>query len=556
MATERKYLSLEKLGLYDEKIKKVISDADAAALKSAKDYAKEYADSLADNYDAAGSATTAQSAAEAKAQELVNAEAAIARAAEQANATAAATAQAAAEAADAKAVKAQEEVDALELVVQNIQENAYDDTEVRGLISGLDTNKADKTQVATDIAAAVLVEENARKEAVAGVQGAVDTLSGTHATDKAALEAAIALKADQTALDAVSGVANAAATQVALTEEVNRAKGEEARIEGLVSAEVERATGIENGLKGRIETMEAFWAAAQADGTDSNVIDTLKEIQEYIAGDETGAAEMAASIKQNADDIDALEGKMGTAEGKISTLEGDMTQAKTDIDAVEAAVATKAEASVVTELSGKVTTAEGKIATLEGKMTAVEGAVATKVEQSAYNAKIEALEGVDAGFETRIAGLEEAVGSEGSVAELIEAAKNAAISTAAGDATSKANAAEAAAKKYTDDEIAELDLANTYAPKTHGHEMAEVTGLVDALAGKQAVGDYATKAEAQAMADGKDAAIAEAKKAGTDAAAALGEYQTTNDAAVKANADAIAAFVEISEAEINALFQN
>ena len=37
-ATAKKYVSLDKLGLYDEKIKKVISDGDAASLQSAKDY--------------------------------------------------------------------------------------------------------------------------------------------------------------------------------------------------------------------------------------------------------------------------------------------------------------------------------------------------------------------------------------------------------------------------------------------------------------------------------------------------------------------------------------
>ena len=39
MATQKKYVSLEKLGLYDDKIKALISADDAATLKSAKDYA-------------------------------------------------------------------------------------------------------------------------------------------------------------------------------------------------------------------------------------------------------------------------------------------------------------------------------------------------------------------------------------------------------------------------------------------------------------------------------------------------------------------------------------
>ena len=113
MANTKKYVSLDKLGLYDEKIKKLISDEDAAALQSAKDYA----DGLASNYDAAGSAASAQSAAEATAKGYTDEQistvngviAGVKTIAEQGVADAA-TAQAAAD-------KAQGEVDALEEVV-------------------------------------------------------------------------------------------------------------------------------------------------------------------------------------------------------------------------------------------------------------------------------------------------------------------------------------------------------------------------------------------------------------------------------------------------------
>ena len=92
-------------------------------------------------------------------------------------------------------------------IIDNIQKNAYDDTELRGLVSGLESSKADKTQVATDIETAVNAEKSARETAVAGVQSAVDTLSGTHATDKKALEDAIALKADKSAFEELSAAA-------------------------------------------------------------------------------------------------------------------------------------------------------------------------------------------------------------------------------------------------------------------------------------------------------------------------------------------------------------
>ena len=95
MATEKKYVSLSKLGLYDEKIKKVITDGDAATLASAN----AFASGLASNYEPSGSIATAKTELQGK----IDAEAATARAAEQANAAA--------------AKKAQDEVDALELVV-------------------------------------------------------------------------------------------------------------------------------------------------------------------------------------------------------------------------------------------------------------------------------------------------------------------------------------------------------------------------------------------------------------------------------------------------------
>lgn len=72
-----------------------------------------------------------------------------------------------------------------------------------------------------------------------------------------------------------------------------------------------------------------------------------------------------------------------------------------------------------------------------------------------------------------------------------------------------------------------LKLADTYAAKSHTHTKADITDF-----------DHT-----HAIADvtGLSDAIADAKKAGTDANTALGTYKATNDAAVKANADAITA---------------
>ena len=79
-----------------------------------------------------------------------------------------------------------------------------------------------------------------------------------------------------------------------------------ARVEGLVSTEVGRAQSAESTLSGRLDTVEAFWKEALRDGDEKNVIDTLREIQEYIESDESGASAMAASIKANEDAIAAI----------------------------------------------------------------------------------------------------------------------------------------------------------------------------------------------------------------------------------------------------------
>lgn len=132
-----------------------------------------------------------------------------------------------------------------------------------------------------------------------------------------------------------------------------------------------------------------------------------------------------------------------------------------------------ADAGIATDeamqaLAGKVTTAEGKITVIENELNTAETGLKARVTTA----------------EAAINALEALVGD-----------------TKVSEQISKA--------------ISDLNLADTYAAKTHGHEMAEVNGLSDA--------------------------IAAAKKAGTDANAALESYKTTNDAAVKVNSDAIAA---------------
>lgn len=154
---EKKYIDLAGLTHYDEKIKAVIDSKDAAALKSAKDYA----DGLAVNYDAAGTAETkvnelangqvkTNTEAIATLNGGANTEGSVAKAVADAKAgletkisavdakavaaqAAADNAKSAADAVDAK-VGAVPEGSTVMTEIQKVKDAAYNDAEVRGLI--------------------------------------------------------------------------------------------------------------------------------------------------------------------------------------------------------------------------------------------------------------------------------------------------------------------------------------------------------------------------------------------------------------------------------------
>lgn len=84
------------------------------------------------------------------------------------------------------------------------------------------------------------------------------------------------------------------------------------------------------------------------------------------------------------------------------------------------------------------------------------------------------------------------------------------IETLKGDSSVEGSVAKAIA-----DAIVALDLANTYAEKSHTHVVSEIADFNTTIEAY----NYATKTEAQGYANAKDEAIAAAKKAGDDAQA-------------------------------------
>lgn len=140
-----------------------------------------------------------------------------------------------------------------------------------------------------------------------------------------------------------------------VADELAALKGENGykkEIADAVKEEKDRAELAEQGLDGRIDAIEALQLQA------GSTYATKAELQaEAKRADEAEKAN-AALIKTNADDIDSLEGRMGTAEGKITTLEGQA-----------AAVAGQIEAAVNTEKAAREqadTALDNRIKTLEG----------------------------------------------------------------------------------------------------------------------------------------------------------------------------------------------
>lgn len=561
MANTKKYISLDKLTKYHEK--EVIRVN--GLINTAKEESNAYADSLATNYDAAGAAATEAG----KVQTKLDEEILRAKGREDEIAGLVGT--------------AQKEVDALELVVdtkanasdltalankvgevpadqtvmgiiENIQENAYNDTELRNLITGLTNNKADKTQVATDIENAVKTETDARVEAVKAVQDALDTLAETHATDKDALEDAIELKADATTVDEL---ANTAATKTALEEEVTRAKAREDEIAGLVTAEAQRAAGVEADHEERLVEVETFFKTAEGETIDQ-ALDTLVEIQKYVTGEGEVADQMLLDIAANKKAIEdhaALDHDFATADATLKAeLEGKIN-AKADKTTVEGIDGR------LTTAEGKITTVEGKVTTLEGEMDAVQGAVATKAEKTyvddadkALSDRIETLEG-------------KFTEGEGSVEDMIADAINEEATRIDGLLDKKVDKVDGkglSTNDLTNELKANYDAAYAHSQAAHAPsnaqanviETVKVNGTVVTVTDKAV--DIAVPTDNSQLANGAGYLVAsdvanKADKATTLAGYGIADAYTSaqTDTAI---ANAMEQFVEASEEDINGLF--
>ena len=437
-----KYVSLEKLSLYDTKIKEVIAAGDAEALKSAEATAKAYADSLATNYDVAGAAASAL----ADAKTYADGKDAAIQAAHKAGTDAAA----AAAIADGKAVAAQGEIDALEVLVGSLPEG----TTATSVIDYV--NK--KTEgIATD---AALGELNSQ---VSGLQTTVQGIAADYlkGADKTELEGKIT--AVETAV--ATEKSRAEGIEGGLRTDVDAIKGDylkgedKTELSNAIAAEESRAKGVEGGFETRIKAIEDDYLVeadyqalqTQIDTIMNNpdtegVINSINEFTQYIADHGEIAEGFRTDIDKNKEDIAANAKAISDHE----TLAGQTYATKTEL--------ANEKKALQDEIDADVKVVADDLVELEGVVT---GLGTSKADVTYVDGKVTELQGVDAGFETRIASLEGKFTGEDSVEDMIADAKAEAIESAVADAVAQAGTLDeavlVAAKKYADDEDAKIE---------------------------------------------------------------------------------------------------
>ena len=338
-----------------------------------------------------------------------------------------------------------------------------------------------------------------------------------------------------------------------VTKLVGTDKGEDGRanktIREIASEEVAK---IVNGADASFDTLKEVADWISTHGTDAATMNT--QIGENKAAIEklNGTAETVGSVantvnaaidgalKVDGKDKYALATDLTTANGKITALEtktagltdaegADMTvKAYVDagdakVDAKVAALSTRvdnlgklaakdevAEADLAAALKTKIDGKADKATTLAGygiedayTKTGAEGMVDGKIEALALGtmSKEKASDYTKtADLETALAGKYDAAGAAKAVDDKLPA-MNAAISanTEAITTLNGAASVEGSVAKKIQTAINELDLANTYAAKSHTHAMEQVTGLADEFAKYQLKGDYALKSEVTAV---------------------------------------------------------
>lgn len=370
-------------------------------------------------------------------------------------------------------------------IIAQIQAEAYDDKEVRGLIA-----------------------ENAE---------AIEALEGTHNTDKSNLEAAIALKADKTALEAeaetaraaeeanasaieaLTGVVGANKTAIEGTVATLEAKVDEneSDIEAKMTALTERVAANETAvgttlpnaiatektareeadadLDERLVKVETFFETAEGESLDT-ALDTLVEIQKYLDGEGEVADQMLLDIAANKKAIEDHVATNHDFAGADAALKAELEEEiakkadSTTVEAMDAAYKAADEA-----IKGRLNALEGinhdaYIAADTALKNELNAAIALKANQSALEEEIQARKDADSALETTVKtyvdGLNTAMDARVQVVEgkaHVHANAEELAKIASGD-VAKWNAAEQNAKDYADQVVADSHFVVNFTP--------------------------------------------------------------------------------------------
>lgn len=339
-----------------------------------------------------------------------------------------------------------------------------------------DVEKLVGTDKGEDGRANKTVREIASEEVAKIVNGAdasFDTLKevadwiSTHGTDAATMNTQI--NANKAAIEKLNGTAE---TVGSVTNTVNAAIDGALKVDGKDKYALATDLTTANGKITALETKTA--GLADAEGADMTV-------KAYV---DAGDAKVDAKVTALSTRVDNL-GKLAT---KDEVAEADLAAAlKTKIDGKADKATTLAGYGI--EDAYTKTGAEGMV---DGKIEALALGTMSKEKASDYTKT--------ADLETALAGKYDAAGAAKAVDDKLPA-MNAAISanTEAITTLNGAASVEGSVAKKIQTAINELDLANTYAAKTHTHAMEQVTGLADEFAKYQLKGDYALKSEVTAV---------------------------------------------------------
>lgn len=408
--------------------------------------------------------------------------------------------------------------------------------------------KADKTQVATDIATAV----NAEKERAMGVEAGLRTDVDAAAT-KEYVDAELAKKQNnipENTYDAYGAAADVKdyadetfATKVALGEEATaRANADQAIRDDMATAlvpkadktyvdetfatktalaeEVERATGVEGGLRTDVDAVVArVNAFLDNTGAATEAIDTLQELLTYIETHDD--VEISGILA----DVQALQNKtvLGTyvdgeetkeyatvkayVEAVVAALEKKITDAEGGYAAADAALKAELQKEIDDDVAAEAALRDAADVEL-GKRIDAEAKTREDADK-ALDERVAELEKIDHGAyvaadATLKAELQKEIDDDVAAEALVRENADKALGVRIDAIVDEETGVLAVAKKYTDDEILALALGDMSKETAADYvKKADAPGYTDILTKTEGAATYRTEAQVDAQIDAK-----------------------------------------------------